>query len=229
MKQLQSDNINELAAALSKAQASITHAQKHVDNTFFKAKYADLPAVIDAAKSHLSANGLSVTQMTDIEGDNVVLVTQLNHSSGQWIRSWYPIKPVKPDPQGMGSAVTYARRYAYSAMVGVAAIGEDDDGNAASGNVSGGNEASAVKQAKSVFSNAALRNKYSEMTIALFESCETVEDLTAAAVANKPKFAEMDASGNEHDALAVEELRKRYSLRKAALEQMAMMKQQLGE
>lgn len=136
MKQYQSETINELAAALAKAQGEMNHAGKSADNPYFKSKYADLPAVIDASRPALAKNGLSVVQMTDIdELGNMVLVTQLSHSSGQWVRSWYPVRPVKSDPQGFGSALTYSRRYAYSALAGVAAVGEDDDGNAASGNV----------------------------------------------------------------------------------------------
>jgi hypothetical protein len=134
-RQYQSEQINELAAALAKAQSEMTHAAKGVDNTFFKSKYADLPAVIDAARPHLAKNNLSVVQITDFdEAGLATLVTQLIHSSGQWMRSWYPVRPVKNDPQGFGSALTYARRYSYAAITGTASIGEDDDGNAASGN-----------------------------------------------------------------------------------------------
>lgn len=133
MKQYQTDDIKELAAALAKAQGSITHAGKGVKNEFFKSKYADLPAVIDAAKKPLADNGLSVVQFTDTAEDGkVILITQLTHNSGQWMRGYYPVQPIKNDPQGFGSALTYARRYAFCAITGVAAIDEDDDGNAAS-------------------------------------------------------------------------------------------------
>lgn len=134
-KQYQSEGINELATALAKAQGEMTHAKKDADNPFFKSKYADLPAVIDAARPHLAKHGLSVSQFTDIdEQSRVILISQLNHSSGQWQRSVYPLNPVKNDPQGLGSAFTYARRYTYCGLTGIAATGEDDDGNAASGN-----------------------------------------------------------------------------------------------
>lgn len=129
----QSEQINELAAALAKAQGEMENAKKDADNSFFKSKYADLASVVDAAKPALAKHGLAVIQSTQVfpDNDKTVLITQLCHSSGQWIRSWYPINPVKNDPQGMGSAHTYARRYSYSAIVGIAA--EDDDGNEASG------------------------------------------------------------------------------------------------
>ena len=130
MREYQSSEIKDLADALVKAQAEMKHAEKTSVNPYFKAKYADLSAVIDAAKPALVKNGLSVTQFSDFDEQGVFLITQIMHLSGQWIRSYYPINPTKNDPQGLGSAFTYARRYAYSAITGITA--EDDDGNAAS-------------------------------------------------------------------------------------------------
>ena len=128
---MKSESIKELATALSKAQSQFDHAKKDVKNEFFKSKYADLASVIDAAKEHLGKNGLSVSQLTNVdENGNILLETILMHSSGEWISGVYPIKPIKTDPQAYGSAMTYARRYAFSAITGIAA--DDDDGNAAS-------------------------------------------------------------------------------------------------
>ena len=128
---MMSEQIKELATALSKAQGQFDHAQKSVKNEFFKSKYADLASVIDAAKKPLSDNGLSVAQNLDTDANgNVILITMLLHSSGEFITGSYPVRPVKTDPQSMGSAITYARRYAFSAITGIAA--DDDDGNAAS-------------------------------------------------------------------------------------------------
>lgn len=128
---MQSENINELAAALAKAQGAIQAAVKGKVNPAFKSKYADLAAVWDACREQLSANGLAVIQTFDTTADGVFLTTTLAHSSGQWMRSVFPVRPVKNDPQGLGSATTYARRYSLAAMVGVAPD-DDDDGNAAS-------------------------------------------------------------------------------------------------
>lgn len=130
----QSEQINELAAALAIAQGKITGALKDSANPFFKSKYADLASVWDACRTHLSENGLAVIQVAST-GDNgaAVITTTLAHKSGQWVRGTLALKAVKEDPQGMGSAYTYARRYALAAMVGVAQI--DDDANAASGKV----------------------------------------------------------------------------------------------
>jgi hypothetical protein len=121
----------ELFAALAKAQASIQGAQKGNLNPHFKSKYADLASVWDACREALTSNGLSILQLTESDDPALVSVrTILGHESGQWVSSSLTMRPTKPDPQGIGSALTYARRYALAAMVGVAP--EDDDGNAAS-------------------------------------------------------------------------------------------------
>lgn len=127
-----SDNIAELAAALAKAQGVIEGAKKDADNPFFKSKYADLASVWEACRKPLTDNGLSVVQTSEFIGecDKVCIETMLCHSSGQWIRGRLVMKPVKGDPQSVGSCITYARRYSLQSMVGIAP--EDDDGNAAS-------------------------------------------------------------------------------------------------
>jgi len=126
-----SESIKELAAALSKAQGQMKDAIKDSDNPFFKSKYADLSSVWDACRKALSDNGLSVIQnplMAKVgETESFCLETTLFHESGEYMSGLYPIKPVKDDPQGHGSAITYARRYALAGIVGVAQA--DDDGN----------------------------------------------------------------------------------------------------
>jgi ERF superfamily len=132
-KQMQSSNvINELATALSKAQGEITGALKDSANPFYKSKYSDLASCWDACRAALSTHGLAVTQFpTTKEDGKTYLVTGLLHTSGQWMRSDFLLTPKDDTSQGMGSAITYARRYALCAVVGVAQV--DDDGNAASG------------------------------------------------------------------------------------------------
>lgn len=129
----QSENLNELFTALAKAQGEFRTAKKNTTNPFFKSKYADLEEVVDACRQSLSKNGLSFMQMTELTKDGLILNTRVCHSSGQWIESEYPIDPVKKDPQGLGSAITYAKRYALGAMLGVVSEEEDDDGEAATG------------------------------------------------------------------------------------------------
>jgi len=128
-----SDTLNELATALAKAQGTIKGAIKDADNPFFKSRYADLASVWDACRGALAANGLSIVQApraSAFEGGWVIEVeTRLLHSSGQWMADSLSLPVGKPDAQGVGSALTYARRYALASFVGVAP--EDDDGNAA--------------------------------------------------------------------------------------------------
>ncbi len=127
----QSTELDQIAKALSIAQGQMSNAIKDSDNPFFKSKYADLTSVWDACREPLSKNGLSVTQILDLrETGGLVLHSTLLHSSGQWITSTMPVTPTKNDPQGMGSAITYCRRFALAALVGVSP--EDDDGNHAS-------------------------------------------------------------------------------------------------
>lgn len=129
-----SETIGEIGKALAIAQGKIEGAKKDSENPFFKSKYADLAAVWDACRGPLSENGIAVVQTprTEIlENATVIFVgTLLIHSSGEWISEELSAIPVKDDPQGIGSCVTYLRRYALSAFTGVAP--EDDDGNAAS-------------------------------------------------------------------------------------------------
>lgn len=130
-----SDSIKELATALAKAQAEIKAAAKSSENPFFKSKYADLSAVWEACKAPLSKHGLSISQHPGAMNGEVTVETVLMHASGEWIASTLAMRPTKGDPQSFGSAVTYARRYALAAVVGV--VTDDDDGNAASGDHGG--------------------------------------------------------------------------------------------
>lgn len=125
---MQSEQINELASALAKAQGEILPAIKDSKNPFFKSSYADLSSVWTACKEPLSKNGLAVMQTMDFKEGTNILITTLAHASGQWVRSFLPIMSEKNNAQGIGSAITYMRRYALSAMVGIT-CDEDDDGN----------------------------------------------------------------------------------------------------
>jgi len=128
-----SESIGKLAAALAKAQGQIKEAKRDSANPFFKTTYADLGAIWEACREALVSNGLAVIQVAENGGDGLVSVsTILAHESGEWIGGALTLKPVKDDPQGAGSAITYARRYGLAAIVGVAP-GGDDDGEAATG------------------------------------------------------------------------------------------------
>ena len=121
----------KLFAALAKAQATIQGASKSATNPHFKSKYADLASVWDACREALTSNGIAVIQRPSGSDPTVVQIeTILGHESGEYISGTLIMRPVKSDPQGIGSCLTYCRRYALASMVGVAP--EDDDGNAAS-------------------------------------------------------------------------------------------------
>lgn len=121
----------ELAKAMVAAQQSLGLVAKSSTNPHFKSKYADLATVLDAVLPALNGAGISLLQAPggDIDG-NVTLTTTLLHESGEWMESTLTMRPTKSDPQGVGSAITYARRYAALSVAGAAP--EDDDGNAAS-------------------------------------------------------------------------------------------------
>lgn len=131
----QSEQINELASALSKMQSQMTPAIKDSNNPFFKSKYADLASVWDAIRTPLTQNSLSVTQTMDSREEKIVLITTLMHVSGQWIRSVLPImwgKGGGNEAQALGAGISYMRRYALSSILGV--VQDDDDGNSAYSN-----------------------------------------------------------------------------------------------
>lgn len=124
-------SIAELAKALVAVQHTIPHAKKDSTNPHFKSKYADLASIWDAVRDALHMNGLAVIQTIEVHEKTLepVLVTQLLHVSGEFVTSHCPIIMEKKTPQAMGSAITYARRYALAAIIGV--VADDDDGEAA--------------------------------------------------------------------------------------------------
>lgn len=126
-----SEKIDLLAKALTSAQAEFETVAKDATNPFFKSKYADLPAVTKAAAPVLAKYELAVVQLPGCDEAGDTLTTMVLHASGQYLAGSMRLRPVKNDPQAQGSALTYARRYAYMAALGLVAD-EDDDGNAAS-------------------------------------------------------------------------------------------------
>lgn len=123
-----SQSIKEIASALLTFHEKVEKVKKSAENPFFKSAYADLPAILDAIKQPLQEAKLAFVQFpTGVSG----LTTLLMHTSGEWMKSTYEMKPSKDDPQGHGSAITYARRYALGAVLGISTE-EDDDGNTAS-------------------------------------------------------------------------------------------------
>lgn len=123
-----SESIKEIAKALITFHIKVDKINKDAKNPFFKSAYASLSNILDAINDPLNQAGLSFCQFPSGEHG---LTTILMHESGEYIYSEYFMRPTKDDPQGLGSAITYQRRYALSAILGLN-IDEDDDGNAAS-------------------------------------------------------------------------------------------------
>ena len=169
-----SDTIGALAKALSAAQGEMTFAAKDSKNPFFNSKYADLAAVWAACRGPLSHHGLALVQSVATDQGVGIVETLLTHESGEWISQELrvPLQPMKVDggkeitAQSIGSGLTYARRYALAAMVGLAQ--DDDDSNAASGKTAA--EPEVVRLSESAFANHQ----------AALEGCSTLEELKAA-------------------------------------------------
>src|SRR5581483_8979658 len=127
-----SPTIGKLTEALAKAEQEFGEVVKDTKNPFYKSNYADLSTLIKATRPALSKHGLAVIQSPRIGEKGAVVTTLLSHLSGEWIADDLALPATKPDAQGIGSAITYARRYAYQSILNIAGE-EDDDGNAAVG------------------------------------------------------------------------------------------------
>lgn len=125
-----SESIENLAKALAKAQGELGNAKKDSVNPHFRSKYADIAEVLDTIKPVFSKHGLSFVQIPGMNGDRLTLETMLIHESGEYITGIGETPLSKQDPQGVGAAITYMRRFSLSAYSGLAQ--EDDDGNTAS-------------------------------------------------------------------------------------------------
>ena len=122
-----SETITEIAKALSKFQSEVSDPERTKENAFLKAKYVTLDSLLQAVRPVLADNGLSFLQIPSTAKDEVTVVTMLLHNSGEWFESDpFTLPLMKKDPQGVGSVVTYARRYSLSSILGVA-WDEDDD------------------------------------------------------------------------------------------------------
>lgn len=161
-----SSTLGKLTAALAKAASEFQPIKKETQNPFFKSTYADLAALIDGTRNALSKNELVVIQIprTSNETSSIIVTTALIHSSDEWISCELDFRPKSFDPQGCGSAMTYARRYAYQSILNIA--GEaDDDGNAATGKGQSGD----VSQAASAFNERTNQTRSSPALVLAFE------------------------------------------------------------
>ena len=118
-----STEIKNLANALCNFQGAVETIRKKETNPFFKSKYASLADILNVIRQPLVENGLSFVQFPK---GKYGLETMLMHNSGEWISESYEMQPTKNDPQGAGSVITYQRRYALGAILGLN-IDVDDD------------------------------------------------------------------------------------------------------
>lgn len=130
-----SPQIGGLVTSLAKAQSNMEPAQKNSTNPHLKNRYADLASVLEATMKPLNDQGIAVIHRVITQDPTLVTVEMLMVKDEQWISSQLSLKPQKPDAQGIGSALSYARRYLHSAMCNIGA--EDDDGNSASAGSNG--------------------------------------------------------------------------------------------
>lgn len=128
-----SDSLTAFLPAFIKAQRMMKAAIKEKENSHFHSKYADLSSVRDACQEPLNASGIAVMQFARTGENGVEVETVLFHESGEFIAETLAIPVYKADAHGVGSAITYARRYGLSAITGIAP--EEDDGNAAAKSV----------------------------------------------------------------------------------------------
>jgi hypothetical protein len=214
-----STTIGKLSTALAKAQGEIRGATKDSTNPHFRSKYADLASVRDAIQDALSKHSIAYMQFPE-GGPETITITTILACGEEWMRASYQMRPVKSDPQGMGSAITYARRYALMAAVGVAP--EDDDGNAASNPKNGQGAGPArtepvkVKPPEGVTKIKAelsqkLRDIYSELdaptTVEEFDTLMGTKEMKASLKAVRDVYAKdadywCDWAANLEDAIA---------------------------
>lgn len=126
-----SESIAAISQAIAKAQGEVENASKNAKNPHFKSKYADLAELLNTVRPVFSSHGLAIVQMPLFVDGVASVETLISHSSGEWISSICSAPVSKQDAQGVGSAITYLRRYSLAAMCGIAQ--EDDDANSAVG------------------------------------------------------------------------------------------------
>lgn len=126
--QMSSPEITELAEAMILVQQTLSPALKDAENTFTNSRYATLHSVMSACRDALLKHGIWLTQYpVSVESNQLGLVTKIVHAeTGQWQASLLTMPLPKNDPQGYGSAMTYARRYGLSALIGIVTESDDD-------------------------------------------------------------------------------------------------------
>jgi hypothetical protein len=166
-----SESIAKISAALVKAQSNMSNATKGSANPFFKSRYADLNAIREACLPVLNAQGISVLQPTTVIDGKLYVETLLLHESGEFISGVYEVVVGKQnDPQALGAAISYSRRYGLQSMVNVGA--EDDDAESAMGR----NVKTSSKKEEPVLTNKTVVAGDSTVTTIDTSKLKTVEE-----------------------------------------------------
>jgi hypothetical protein len=175
----QSETVGAVFGALSEAQKTIQNPTKNAKNSHFKNTYTTLDEGLNVVREALSAVGICVFQRTYLTDTLLMLETVLGHSSGEWLASHYPVIAVPYKPQDGLAALTYARRGALFAAVGIA--GEDDDGNTA-------NKVTTITTGK----DDAESTKLLAAMMEDLRKCKTPDDLAIWTVSNKPNKGKLN-------------------------------------
>jgi len=170
-----SRSIALISAALASAQGEMENASKDRQNTHFNSRYADLASVLAAVRAPLSKHGIAFTQPTTVEGGRVIVRTVLAHKSGEWVGCELSARPQQDTPQGIGSTMTYLRRYSLMAMTGIAP--DDDDGEAGMGRATAAPPPPAKPVKKEAPPKVAAEHDASWTTNASAAFCATVDDI----------------------------------------------------
>jgi hypothetical protein len=194
-----SESIKALAPALTLALGKLEGAAKNAKNPHFKNTYADLASVVDASRSILAESDLAVMQSPGlvIEG-RLQLFTRIIHKSGEWIEGEFHMPLAKSDPQATLATLTYARRGALMAILGIPAV--DDDGETAVGRGTDGNSASGPRQAAPVTAKPAPQPTLAERAnrlAATLEAAKTQDDLRRTFDRASGLCADLDAADPE--------------------------------
>jgi hypothetical protein len=175
---------NKVAAALVKAQKEFGPALKSSTNPHFKSRYADLAACVEAVVDALNNNGIALTQRVSPCDDGVTVETVFIHESGEVINcGQLHVPAAKQDPQGYGSALTYARRYSLMAACGIAP--EDDDANAASRRPTPAQPIPDITDHLSAIESSASSDDLAKAYSAAYEACQGNQQLQAKVIAAK--------------------------------------------
>lgn len=170
-----SEQIDAIAAAFAKAQGKVKHAVKDSTNPHFKSKYSDLASIWEACRDALTENGIGVIQAPfSAEHGEIGLETMLLHASGQFMSRSFTMPVPQFTPQGVGSALTYARRYALAAMVGVSP--DDDDGEGAMARGHGGTVPASLRE-RVTTAAATLPDPEGKAILESADSIELLQDL----------------------------------------------------